>query len=173
MIPSTYQWLSSITLPNTIKQGLELYGTKEKIGPGSNPEILKWRKECNIPYQDDSIAWCGLYVAVVVKRANWEIVNGPLWARNWTKFGDPSPTPGLGDILVFERSGGGHVGFYIAEDSLYYHVLGGNQSDAVNIVRVSKSRLIAARRPHWKFAQPESVKPYKVSATGTISTNES
>lgn len=172
MIPEKYDWLNDIKVPNTIKQALELYGTTEKKGPDNNPEILKWAKECNILYNSDETPWCGLFVAIVVKRAKWEIVNGPLWARNWANFGTQSDKPSLGDILVFKRDGGGHVGFYIAEDNECFHVLGGNQSDAVNIIRLKKDRLISARRPIWKMSQPESVKPYFVSATGIISNNE-
>lgn len=173
MLPTAYQWLNDISPPNTIKEALKLYGVKEKIGPDNNPIIMSWATECNISgYNADSIPWCGLFVALVVKRANWEIVEGPLWARNWSKFGIPS-SPALGDILVFAREGGGHVGFYVAEDKDYYHVIGGNQSDMVNIIRISKSRLIASRRPKWKIAQPASVKKYIVSATGVISTDES
>lgn len=168
-----YKWLNDIKVPNTIKNALDLYGTKEKIGAGSNPVILDWAAECNIPYNADDIPWCGLFAAVVCKRSNWEFVKSPLWARNWAKFGQPADKPSLGDVLVFVRDGGGHVGFYVAEDSECYHVLGGNQSDSVNIIRIKKSRMIAARRPVWKVKQPDSVKPYIVDATGVISTNES
>jgi hypothetical protein len=52
-----------------------------------------------------------------------------------------------GAVLVFEREGGGHVGFYVGEDSTHYHVLGGNQGDAVSIVRIARSRSIARRWP--------------------------
>ncbi len=173
MLPTAYQWLETISPPNTIKEALKLYGTKERLGPENNPEIMSWANECGIKgYNGDSIPWCGLFAAVVAKRAGWDIVENPLWARNWSNFGQPS-SPALGDILVFSRDGGGHVGFYVAEDSSYYHVLGGNQSDMVNIIRLSKTRLISARRPKWKISQPLSVKKYIVSGAGAISINES
>jgi len=41
----------------------------------------------------------------------------------------------------------------------------------VNVTRVIKSRLLGARRPLYKV-QPESVKPYRLSAEGEISKNE-
>lgn len=172
MLSHNYRWLDSVNPPNTIKNGLALYGTKEKVGPDNNPTILSWGSEIGVSYGQDSIPWCGLYVAVVCERSGWKSVKNPLWARNWVNFGDPSDKPSLGDILTFTRDGGGHVGFYVAEDVDCYHVLGGNQSDAVNIVRISKSRLLAARRPRWKIRQPDSVKPYFVSASGDISENE-
>lgn len=170
-LPPQYQWLSTIALPNTLRQGLALYGTTEKAGPANNPAILEWASECEIDYSADSIPWCGLYVALVVKRAGWEVVNGPLWARGWVNFGQRSDA-GLGDILVFTRGSGGHVGFYVGEDDECYHVLGGNQGDAVNIIRISKARLLDSRRPLWKIKQPDSVRKYILDPIGNISQNE-
>ena len=171
-IPQKYLWLVDVNPPNIIKQGLALYGTLERAGTASNPEILAWASECGIPYGSDDIPWCGLYAAVVVKRAGWDVVKSPLWARSWVNFGTKSPEAGLGDVLVFSRDGGGHVGFYVAEDTDFYHVLGGNQSDAVNIIRIRKNRLLDARRPAWRIKQPDSVKRYFVDASGAVSTNE-
>jgi uncharacterized protein (TIGR02594 family) len=105
-----------------------------------------------------------------VKRIE-EVVKNPLWARNWTKYGVRSAKPGLGDVLVFARGSGGHVGFYIAEDKTTYHVLGGNQSNKVCITRISKDRFLAARRPVYKSV-PSSVKPYEALTGGALSTNE-
>ncbi len=171
-LPAKYAWLANVNPPNIIKQALALYGTLEKVGPQSNPEIISWAKECGIIYGSDDIPWCGLFAAVVVKRAGWEFVKSPLWARSWVNFGNKSPKAGLGDALVFSRDGGGHVGFYIAEDPEHFHVLGGNQSDSVNIIRIRKDRLLDARRPAWKVKQPDSVKQYFIDATGAVSTNE-
>lgn len=39
------------------------------------------------------------------------------------------------------------MGFYWAEDDDAYHVLGGNQSNSVNITRIAKDRLLSARWP--------------------------
>jgi len=77
----------------------------------------------------------------------------------------------LGDILVFSRKGGGHVGFYVAEDATAYHVLGGNQSDSVSITRIAKSRLYSCQRAAYNIT-PSSVKKYFMDATGKLSANE-
>ena len=50
-------------------------------------------------------------------------------------------------VLIFSRGSGGHVGFAIGQDDAHFYVLGGNQSDAVTIARVAKSRLLGARWP--------------------------
>lgn len=173
ILPPNYAWLADVDPPRIIREAVALLGTKEKAGPGDNPTIIGWARELGISnYSADSIPWCGLFTAVVCARASWPPVHQPLWARNWANFGARTQEAALGDVLVFERGTGGHVGFYIAEDDEAFHVLGGNQGDAVSIVRIAKTRLLAARRPVWRAAQPASVKPYKVAAGGTLSTNE-
>lgn len=172
-LPKKYRWLLDIpTLPKLINEALKLYGTTEKVGPTSNPTIMDWSKEVEVPYADDSVPWCGLFAAVVVQRAGKAFPTGPLWARNWAKYGTRSDDPGLGDVLVFARGTGGHVGFYVGQDDTAFHVLGGNQGDKVSIVRIGKDRLIAARRTKWTVAQPASVREYILAADGAISENE-
>ncbi len=173
--PKNYEWLANVgQLPKTIFEGLKLFGVQEVVGKGSSATILGWRDELNQAgvkisgYSDDSIAWCGLYAAIVAHRAGKDVVKEPLWARNWAKFGVKAAKPSLGDILVFERGEGGHVALYVGEDATTYHILGGNQKDQVSITRWAKSRLLAARRPKYTN-QPASVKPYIVKATGVIS----
>jgi uncharacterized protein (TIGR02594 family) len=169
---NNYKHLSEST-PKIIQEALKLLGTVEHAGAKNNPVIMSWAKECGLEnsYSADSIPWCGLFVAVVVNRTGRKPVGSPLWARSWSKWGEESKTASLGDILVFSRGSGGHVGFYVAEDKDCYHVLGGNQSDAVTITRIRKDRCIAVRKPVYNV-RPDSARPYHVSATGAISTNE-
>lgn len=180
-LPDAYGWLATVgLLPRTITEGLALFGTQEVVGKGSNKTILEWRDELNLAgvkitgYSDDDIPWCGLFAAIVCYRRckiPEEVVKDPLWARNWAKYGNKSPQAGLGDVLTFVRNGGGHVGFYIAEDASAYHVLGGNQSNKACITRVAKDRCIATRRPPY-HTPAKSVKPYVVKSGGVLSTNE-
>jgi uncharacterized protein (TIGR02594 family) len=169
-----YQWLSRETAPKVILEAVKLYGTREIVGKEHSKEILSWAKELGMEktYTNDEIPWCGLFTAIVVKRAGFNPVSNPLWARNWVNFGTPQKTAMLGDILVFVRNGGGHVGFYVGEDDTCYHVLGGNQSNMVNTTRILKSRCIGIRRCTWKVSQPTNVRVIKLAATGGISTNE-
>lgn len=180
-LPKQYAWLENVgQLPRNIQEALKLYGVAEIVGKGSNATILSWRDELNqngakvAGYSDDDIAWCGLFAAIVsfrrVGKAS-EVVENPLWARNWLNYGVKVNTPALGDVLVFSRGSGGHVGFYVAEDKTCFHVLGGNQSNRVCITRVEKDRLLGARRPPYQI-QPESVRPFVVNTTGTVSKNE-
>lgn len=181
-LPAEYKWLSNVKgLPNTIKLSLDELGVAEVVGKGSNRTIISWRDELNqagvkiTGYSDDDIPWCGLFAAIIcyrrLKKVE-EVVKDPLWARNWVKYGTKSTEPSLGDVLIFSRGNGGHVGFYIAEDNKAFHVIGGNQSNKVCIIRIAKDRLIDCRRPPYKVV-PRGMKPYKVSSGGTLSTNES
>lgn len=157
------------------EQALGLVGTKETPGKPSNPKILQWARNCNIDYASDDIPWCGLFVAhcIAATLPEERLPNAPLGARNWQKFG-LSSEPVRGAVLVFWRGSKsgpfGHVGFYRSEDKDAYHVLGGNQSDMVNVCRIAKDRLLGARWPSTAAA----VRGEKVTAkgSGALSHNE-
>lgn len=169
-----YKWLKKANSPRVIAEAMALYGVTEIPGPKHNHLIMGWAKQLQLSrtYTSDEIAWCGLFVGIVVKRAKFTPVNGPLWARNWAKFGTKQTTAKLGDVLVFSRGTGGHVGFYVGEDKDAYHVLGGNQSNTVNVTRILKNRLLAIRRCPWRIAEPQAVKQIFMDSTGKISQNE-
>lgn len=166
-----YAWLDREPGPRMLREALNLYGVKETLGENDNPVILDWAKECGIKnYIHDSTAWCGLFMAVVAKRAGKPIPENPLWARNWCGWGEPSAKE-LGAVLVFSRAGGGgHVGEYVGEDAEYYHVLAGNQDDCVCVMRLRKSRLIGCRAMYKN--KPANVRPVWLISDGAVSTNE-
>lgn len=171
-----YDFTKNLKAPKVMVEGLKYLGVSEVKGKLNNPTIMQWAKDLGLTsiYSADEIPWCGLFVAKVVTKAGYKAVNNPLWALNWSKFGTAKTKmeAAYGDILVFHRPSGGHVGFYVAEDANYFHVLGGNQSDMVNIMRIAKSRCVAVRRCPWKVGQPKEVKKYFVSGGGKVSTNE-
>lgn len=174
-LPPAYGWIDDLRpLPRMLEEARKLYGTFEVAGPADNPVLLVWAKETGLAkaYNDDTIPWCGLFMAVVAKRAGKPVVEGPLWARNWATFGKPADRAQLGDVLVFRRAqGSGHVGLYVGEDYGAFHVLGGNQSDGVTITRIARDRCIAIRRPAYRKA-PASAKPVQLAANGVLSVNE-
>ncbi len=121
------------------------------------------------------VAWCGAFVASCLRAANPDIAlpDNPLGARAWGGFGKPCE-PVFGAVLTFwrGRKAGwqGHVGFYWGEDASAYHILGGNQSDAVTVTRIAKERLLAAR---WPVDLPVSGRQILLSAAGQpLSANE-
>lgn len=174
-LPPAYRWIDEVRpLPRMVAEACQLHGTIETPGPADNPVILDWAKEAGLSkaYSSDAVPWCGLFMALIAKRAGKAVPAKPLWARSWSRFGIASPLAALGDVLVFARDkGGGHVGLYVGEDETAFHVLGGNQADAVSIARIAKSRCIAIRRPTYRVL-PSSVAPVHLAASGVISTNE-
>lgn len=168
--------LKTLVLPKMVKEALAMYGTLETPGAKSNQVITAWAKETNTKddnwYDNDATPWCGLFCAVVAQRAGKEVPPQCLRALSWADFGTKVEQAMLGDILVFKRTGGGHVGIYVGEDKNNYYVLGGNQGDKVCIAKIAKNRIFAIRRPIYSIAQPESVKQYFVSGEGAVSTNE-
>jgi uncharacterized protein (TIGR02594 family) len=170
----SYDWLYNEGAPRLLVQAIKHIGVKEIEGKKHNPIILNWAREINLDkvYNSDEIPWCGLYIAYICKMAGLDVVSKPLWALSWSTWGNEAKEPMLGDILTFKRDGGGHVGLYIGEDRTHYHVLGGNQNNQVNVMRIAKSRLHQARRTAWKIAQPSNVRKIELSNKGIISTNE-
>lgn len=174
-LPKKYSYLRYEPAPKMLLELLKLYGIEEVLGPGDSPAIMAWAKETKSKnYTHDSVAWCGLTIAIAAKRAGWECQpkgNG-LWARNWAAWGSGQKIAMLGDVLVFPRGVGGHVTMYVGEDKDYYHCLGGNQSDMVNIVRKAKTPILAIRRAAWKRYQPDNVRRIWLGTTGQIATRE-
>jgi len=170
-----YEWLKKESAPKLLVEAVKHIGVKEIVGSKHNPTILEWAGAIGLKtiYTNDEIPWCGLFVAYCAHAAGLQVVERPLWALNWAKYGNKVDEPMLGDVLTFKRNGGGHVGIYVGEDVSYYHVLGGNQNNSVSVSRIAKSRLHQARRTAWKIAQPANVRKVFLEAKGAITTNES
>lgn len=173
----SYSWLLKEKAPQILLEALKLYGTKETAGPASTPAIMQWAEEIGakrlgVTYSDDSVAWCGLFMAICARRSAQTIPFIPVRAISWLTFGNAVKEAMLGDVLVFTRAGGGHVGLYVGEDDEAYHVLGGNQSDSVCITRILKNRLTGIRRSVFIKAQPANIRKIKLEKLGKISVNE-
>lgn len=170
----SYNFLKKETAPRILVEAYKLIGTKEIVGKDHNPKILQWAKDLGLEktYTNDEIPWCGLFMAHVCRVSLVDGVVNPLWARNWMNFGVPVRVAMLGDVLVFARESGGHVGIYVGEDAKAYHVLGGNQNNSVSITRINKTRCIGIRRCEWKISQPKDVRVIKLESKGIISSNE-
>jgi uncharacterized protein (TIGR02594 family) len=178
-----YNWLLKLApLPKMVVTGIELIcrGIHEIRGGKDNPIIISMATDIGVGniYLHDETAWCAL-------AHNWNcwkngkplapLNHGDLYdllrAKSFRSWGNEVAVPMLGDTLVFKRPNGFHVGLYIAEDELYYHVMGGNQSDSYTITRIEKTRLLTARR-FYATAPPATVRQIIVAPGGTISTNE-
>jgi len=135
-----------------------LIDTREAAGVANNATIIGWArtlgtKLVGMIYNADSVPWCGLFVARCMDEAGIAPAAITVRATSWATWGLNLRPERLapGTVLVFARPGGGHVGFYVGEDAASYHVLGGNQGNAVSIARLPKTRCVASR---WPKGQP-------------------
>lgn len=166
------------TDPLWIQEAVRLIGTEEALGSANNPVILSWAKDLDQWYPSDTTAWCGLFVAHCMKVGSNDTQNfNRLAARQWLNYGIKLKEPRLGCIAVFWRempdSWKGHVGFLVGEDEQAWQVLGGNQSDSVNVIRISKHRALGFRWPKSAFFISDgSRRPFPSVTTAGLSTNE-
>ncbi len=170
-----------------IIEALKEFGTLEAPGAADNPKIIGWQDE--LEAADLDRVYAGVYTrfdpvvrvvhgdrrpsrqhrnaapsairrASILRRSN---------GRRSTSV--PKGAAALGDVLVFKRKGGGHVGLYVGHDASAFHVLGGNQSDRVTISRLSKQRLVAVRRQPIAPTRKRRP-PIPLAASGSLSVNE-
>jgi uncharacterized protein (TIGR02594 family) len=123
-------------------------GEKEFPGNMENPRIQAYLHSTNlgVPYSlRDETPWCSAFVNWCVERAGYEGTDSA-WARSWLYWGQSTETPRKGTIVVFRRDvNKGHVGFYLDESLRKIEILGGNQSNCVNISKYYKSDLLGYR----------------------------
>lgn len=120
-------------------------GIHELSGSKHNKRILEFHATTSLKAKNDEVPWCSSFVNwVVTKQCGMNGTNSAA-ARSWMKWGKPLKKPVKGCIVVFTRTGGGHVAFFHSEDKDYIYCLGGNQSNSVNISAYKKDRLLGYR----------------------------
>ena len=136
-------------------------GIKEVVGTSSNSQILamlhldqKWPR-------GDEVPWCSAfmnYVAWLLRLPR----SKNLRARSWLTVGRPIPIDEAEagfDVVVLKQEAAnqpgpdvieapGHVGLFAGRQGNSVLVLGGNQSDMVNVKRFRSSRVLGIRRLH-------------------------
>ena len=156
--------------PSWLKIARSYDGLKEIPGPHHNQTIIRWLGKLRAWWSNDETPWCGVFVAHCMQECSLPFPKLYMRAKAWADYGSLLRRDRLapGAILVFDRAGGGHVGFYVGEDAGHYFVLGGNQGNAVNVMKLGKSRLVASR---WPKGEPVIGKPVYLNG-GSVSTNE-
>lgn len=171
---------SSLSVAPWLSLARALSGTREIPGARSNPLILGWAKEIvtaypdlkrNVGwYDDDVVAWCGLFQAYCMAKSGHKPPAAPLGAVNWYRSWEDGVRlsgPALGAIVVMTRTGGGHVTQYEGEDDNYWFGRGGNQSDTVNVSRFPKSRPLLGYMWPKGVAMP-SIGPVRRTFAGAV-----
>ena len=133
-------------------------GLKEVRGPKHNSKIVQDFATVGHSWvKDDETAWCASFVGARLEDAGLPSTR-KLNARSYLDWGEgvtlAEAVPG--DVVVFWRgspsSWQGHVGFFVDQGDGFIHVLGGNQSNAVNVSKYAASRLLGVRR--WPVSVP-------------------
>ena len=145
-------------------------GVKERAGKAINPKIKAYYEEAGHPYiKDDAVPWCAAFAGAMLVRAGLK-GTGALTARSYLTWGKPLSKPQPGAIMVFKRGNSewqGHVAFYVTQDETHYHVLGGNQGNAVSIARYKKDDLLGIRWPST-FARSRTVAASVAGGAATL-----
>lgn len=156
-LPSIYDWRGSAHEPPMLVAAVSYLGLQEVPGANHNKVILDMAaalgRKAGIAITDDETPWCGTFMGAVCQLAGGEPPDICVRARSWLDWGEATGMPYRGDVLVFSRPGGAHVCQYMAEDATHYHVIGGNQNNAVSVTRIPIVRLLGARRMPGKAAE--------------------
>jgi uncharacterized protein (TIGR02594 family) len=144
---------ASVALPGPLPWMTEAKSALGRHEARDRSWLMDWLKRDGRSLGDPSKnPWCGDFVETCIRVALPDepllgaLGTNPYWARHWSLFGR-EVQPSTGAVLIFARGSGGHVGFAIGQDDTHFYVLGGNQSDAVTVARIAKSRLLGARWP--------------------------
>ncbi len=125
-------------------------GVKEVLGTANNPRVEEYHATTSGNSDADSIPWCSSFVNFCITEAKLTGTNSRR-ARSWANWGRDAGVLTVGCIVVLSRTNDpakGHVGFFVGMDgSKRIHLLGGNQSNAVNISSFDAARLVAQRLP--------------------------
>lgn len=140
-----------------INTALSFYGLKEVPGPASSPTISKWlakwldKAKVKASKNDDQTAWCSVFVNEIADMCGCMCSN-KINARSWLDVGTEVPLEQAkpGDVIILWRvspkSWEGHVGFFIRKGPGVCWILGGNQSNAVNILSFKDAQVLGIRR---------------------------
>jgi uncharacterized protein (TIGR02594 family) len=138
----------------------------EVPGKATAPTIAKWLLNLKAWWRDDETPWCGVFVAECLREAGHALPKHWYRALAWNDWGLRLAVPTLGCVVVFARSGGGHVGFFVGYDEQgRVMVIGGNQGNRVSIAPFDGSRIVGFRWPD-DATLPEIFNAPKLASNG-------
>lgn len=161
-----------MTKPTWLLEAEKFKGLKEIKGAQHAPEILQmWKDIKRGGIKDDETPWCAAFVGAMLERSGIKSSRFES-AKSYLDWGQLLAFPVVGCLAVFTRQGGGHVGFVVGRDRVgNLLVLGGNQSDEVNVRAFPVSRLSGYRWPAGMVAPIDP--PPTVGSIAELSERES
>lgn len=148
-------------------------GVIEGRGKKNNPRVMAYYAKAGHSWvKEDSVAWCAAFACWALEEAG---IRSPrnLAAKSFLNWGTAIKEPKPGCIVVMHRPGAsaahGHVGFYVGPAGAgHIYVLGGNQSDAVNVKKFPVSRVVGYRWPARVYLSAANVS-LGVASLGAVS----
>jgi uncharacterized protein (TIGR02594 family) len=140
--------MSQTNEPRWIVEARKNLNVREIKGPQHCAEILQyWRDIKRGGIKDDETPRCAAFVGAMLERVGIQSTRFES-ARSYLTRGTELREPVRCIIVVFTRDGGGHVGFVVGQnENRDLLVLGGNQSDAVNVRAFARARVSGYRWP--------------------------
>lgn len=138
--------------PAWLAEARRYIGQREIKGVNHNPLILGWWRAIKRGgIKTDEVPWCAAFIGAMLEAVG--IVSSRFEsAKSYLSWGMPLNEPAVGCVVVFNRDGGGHVGFVVGQTRHgLLLVLGGNQGDAVSVAAFSRDRVAGYR---WPMAVP-------------------
>lgn len=158
--------------PKWLFEARKYLGVAEIPGPQTSGVIAGWLQRLHAWWSDDATPWCGVFVAAMIEECGLPLPKYWMRAKAWADWGSKLSAPVTGCIVVFERQGGGHVGFVVGrtiKGNLL--VLGGNQRDCVCVSEFDRNRVLAYVWPPGE-PQPMHRALLVMDSTGGLSINE-
>jgi uncharacterized protein (TIGR02594 family) len=134
-------------------------GVHEVQGAASNPQVLAMLRLDETWPEGDDVPWCSAfmnYIAWLLRLPR----SKDLRARSWLQVGrsvNLEEAESSFDVVIFKTDepdqpdasvidAHGHVGFFAGREGENLLILGGNQSDAVNVSQFPVARVLGVRR---------------------------
>lgn len=135
--------------PTWITEAFKDVGVTEIKGALHNPKVVQYWKDIKRGgIKDDETPWCAAFVGAMLERVGIKSTRFE-GAKSYLEWGQSRTVPSYGCIVVFNRAGGGHVGFVVGvtdDDRLL--VLGGNQDDQVKVSAFKRDNVVGYRWPN-------------------------
>lgn len=136
-----------------------------------NAELSLWLRIGKYLGNPAKLPWCGdaIETCIVKTLPDEPVPNNPFWAQAWKDFGR-AVEPIVGSIGVIRWSASsGHVGIVADATSSRILLLGGNQSNEINLTWFARSAFIAFRWPRTVVVKSYPRLTAAGVSTGTLS----
>lgn len=134
-----------------------------------NALLTAWLKVGRFLGNPAQLPWCGDAIESCLAKTlpSEPLPANPFFAQSWASFGVDVVVPLVGCIGVIRWAAtSGHVGIVAGIEGSTVYLLGGNQSNAINVSGFPRSKFIAFRWP--KTYPRKAYPPLKGKATGIL-----